>query len=61
MNAYAKSTGKLTSEEKSRSVEIARIIERLPEQEQRDIYYMIKGIEFAGSQADPASQTVSTI
>lgn len=43
---------KITPQVESRSEKIARIVSRLPENEQEKIYYMIKGIELAG-----ASQT----
>lgn len=40
---------KITQQDKTRSEKIARIVSRLPENEQEKIYYMIKGIELAGA------------
>lgn len=42
-------TEKLTHEEETRSAKIARIVSQLPEREQEKIYYMLKGVELAGS------------
>lgn len=42
-------TERITAQEETRSEEIARIVSRLPENEQEKIYYMIKGIELAGA------------
>lgn len=39
---------KITQQDETRSEKIARIVSRLPENEQEKIYYMIKGIELAG-------------
>lgn len=44
-----KSTEKLTREEKSKAAEIARLVARLPEQEQEKVYYMLKGSEIFNS------------
>lgn len=44
-----KKNEKVTREEETRSVKIARIVSQLPEREQEKIYYMIKGIEIAGN------------
>lgn len=40
---------KITPQDESKSEKIARIVSRLPENEQEKIYYMIKGIELAGA------------
>lgn len=40
---------KITQQDETRSEKIARIVSRLPENEQEKIYYMIKGIELAGA------------
>ena len=40
---------KITQQDETRSDKIARIVSRLPENEQEKIYYMIKGIELAGA------------
>jgi hypothetical protein len=45
----------LTTEEKSKSMEIARLIAQIPEQEQMKIYYMLKGSEIFNSIALTAS------
>lgn len=46
-----KTTEKLTREEKSKTAEIARLIARLPEQEQEKVYYMLKGSEIFNNKA----------
>lgn len=46
-----KITEKLTHEEKSKAAEIARLVARLPEQEQEKVYYMLKGSEIFNSRA----------
>lgn len=43
------SVEKITQQDETRSEKIARIVSRLPENEQEKIYYMIKGIELAGA------------
>ncbi|MEZ3437574.1 MAG: hypothetical protein K1W18_01680 [Oscillospiraceae bacterium] len=43
------SVEKITQQDETRSEKIARIVSRLPENEQEKIYYMIKGIEIAGA------------
>ncbi|MCX4355638.1 MAG: hypothetical protein OSJ43_05360 [Oscillospiraceae bacterium] len=43
-----KNTDKLNGKEKSKTEELARLIARLPEQEQAKIYYMLKGFEIFG-------------
>lgn len=49
---------KITPQDETRSEKIARIVSRLPENEQEKIYYMIKGIELAGvNKHDSASRT----
>ncbi len=49
---------KITPQDESRSEKIARIVSRLPENEQEKIYYMIKGVELAGAnRGDSASRT----
>lgn len=49
---------KITQQDETRSEKIARIVSRLPENEQEKIYYMIKGIELAGAnRGNSASRT----
>ncbi len=51
---------KITQQDESRSEKIARIVSRLPENEQEKIYYMIKGIELAGAnRSNSASHTAA--
>lgn len=45
----SESVEKITQQDETRSEKIARIVSRLPENEQEKIYYMIKGIELAGA------------
>lgn len=40
---------KITKQDEARSAEIARIVAKLPQNEQDKIYYMIKGVELAGA------------
>lgn len=40
---------RITRQDETRSEKIARIVSRLPENEQEKIYYMIKGIELASA------------
>lgn len=51
-----KNTDKLNSKEKSKTEELARLIVRLPEQEQAKIYYMLKGFEIFGRKVSEAKQ-----
>ncbi len=40
---------KITPQDESQSEKIARILSRLPENEQEKIYYMLKGVELAST------------
>ena len=45
INTENKPTNRLTTDQKNKAAEIARMMARLPEQEQVKIYYMLKGLE----------------
>lgn len=48
---------KITQQDETRSEKIARIVSKLPENEQEKIYYMIKGVELVGTnKSDSASR-----
>lgn len=50
-----KNTDKLNGKEKNKAEELARLIARLPEQEQAKIYYMLKGFEVFGKNPEKST------
>lgn len=51
----------ITRNEKNKAAEIARLIARLPEQEQAKIYYMLKGSEIFNGAKISAMPRLATV